>query len=146
MAFFRVDPQAQYRPRALKLSEIYHFTAKSQSVPYSVKTAVEKTLKNAGYDPDKINNIINNDVSIPVTEMRAIYDHLNKNNVYGFSATGKQTIDTYIRKETLKKQSIAELKLERSKEMRDDLEKNRLGSGPKKPGAPKIPPRIKLNF
>ena len=117
---FRPSNIQKYTPKTIKLSRLYKFTAQSEQISPSVQEAIQKTLSQAGYNKDEINNLIYKDQGLPKIEMQAIFQRLNQSKVYGFTKDPNLTIKGYLNKERIKAQSLARIRKDQMLEARGE--------------------------
>jgi len=116
MGLLRQNPLEQFRPRAVKFSDVYKHGAKRQSVSSADKKIAAGTLKQAGYSSGQINKIISQDKVVPIAQMKKIAASLNKGGISGFGQSPQKLVDGYVRKEMIRRKNINQVMQERAKE------------------------------
>ncbi len=105
--FFKPSLKEKYTPKTIQLSQLYHATTGGHKLSGSAFSSAQQALKKAGFSDDKIRKVLYRDVAISVKEMQLLAETLNRARVYGFEKSPTTAIKTYLNKERVKAQSIA---------------------------------------
>lgn len=106
---------SQYRPKKIKLSEIYKYLTNSSTMASQIKQDVREALKKSGYNKNQISSIIDYNRSLTVEQMKEIARHLHRERVFGFNDRNPQyLVDHFLRKEMIKRHNLDRLKKKES--------------------------------
>jgi hypothetical protein len=143
MGLLGQNPLNEFRPRAIKFSDVYKYGAKRPNLSPTDKKTVFDTLKKAGYSEGQASKIIGQDKVVPIAQIKKIAAALDKSGLKGFELGAQKLVDGYVRKETIRRRNISRVMQERAKEA---WEENLGGSKKISPGEEKITRGPKLNF
>lgn len=134
-------PLKDFTPPRIKLADLYSHASSHQELPASIKPSIQSALAKAGYEKGKIGKIITGEKLLTAQEAKKIAEHLGQHRVIGFEKKNPGIlVDSYLKKEAVKKRNIAGLIQERYQEsLKEDL------TAPPKTGKPKTG-GVKLSF
>lgn len=132
------NPIQKYLPSGVKFHDLYRQRTGYKSLPASEKNKISQVLSQAGYRQSEINRALNNQSTLPIIQAKKIISALSQGSVKGFAdANANKLVNTYLKKEAVKRKNLARVIGEHAKEARQE-------PLPAKNNGPK--PKIKLTF